>query len=844
MRVSTRSGSAFPALAVVLGAALAISGCSSDDGGSSAPTATPTSPPAATSTSTPVPTSTTAPTETEAPTPTAEPTIPATATSTPEDTATPEPTETPEPTATPTEEIEEAIIFTIAGTGVAGLNDDGLPPLESHLYLPQDATVGPDGRLYIIDWNNHRVRRIEDGVLRTVAGTGELGDAQDGPDSLYTQFNHPTNVEFDHDGKMIIAAWHNSLVKSIDLTTSPFPVVNVAGDGSRSFGGDEGPANTAKLDLPSSVVIDSTGNIFISDQANYRIRKVETDGTIYTICGTGVAGYGGDGGRAEDALLNGPRGQSAPPASRIAIDGSDRIYIADTGNHIVRRIDSDGTIDTIAGTPGERGYSGDGGPARAATLDTPSDVAVGADGTLYIADTANNAVRIVTSDGIIQTLAGTGERGFAGDGGPSHLALLDRPYGVTVTADGDVYVADTHNQRIRKIEVGPSFIPPTPVPTEPPEVVPCTGEVGSICTWAGNGGTGFNGNGHHRLETVLYWPFDMKFLSDGRQIVLDWNNHQVREVLADETFVTVVGTDFVGDGPPDLSDLTPEGADGLTVDLNHPTDILEFSDGDVLVVAWHNHKLRVIDSEDGRVRVLLGRGAGGFPEPGDGVMAKNALANQPSQAVFDAHGNLFFIDQRNQRIRVLRGFDALRDEAIVDTVVGRGTPPGFNGDGLALEVALSFPTGGNPEPGGGIAIDAQGRIYFSDTNNHRIRRVDFFDAEFSNGSVITIAGTGQAGFSGDGGQAPAAQINFPGDIEFGPDGNLYFVDTNNNRVRMIDLTTGIISTVAGNGRKGYGGDGGPAEEALLNRPFGITFDAEGNLFISDTFNSRIRKVER
>jgi len=827
---------------VALAALVLLAGCGSDDDAPApAPTATrtatvqqPTIP--ATDTATPLPTGTA--TATALP-----PTATATATSEPTQVPTETPTEAPEPTATATE-IAGPIIFTVAGTGIAGLNEDGLPPLESHLYLPQDMTMGPDGRLYVVDWNNHRVRRIEDGVLRTVAGTGELGDAQDGPDSLYTQFNHPTNVEFDADGKMLIAAWHNSLVKRLDLSVSPFPVVNVAGDGSRSFGGDEGPANSAKLDLPSSVAIDSNGNIYISDQANYRIRKVEPNGTIYTVCGTGVAGYGGDGGRAEDALLNAPRGQSAPPASRLTIDANDRLYIADTGNHIVRRIDTDGTIDTIAGTPGQRGYSGDGGPATDARLDTPSDVAIGVDGTIYIADTMNNVVRIVRPDGTIDTLAGTGERGFAGDGGLAIEARLDRPYGVTVTADGDVYVADTHNQRIRKIETGDVFIPPTPIPTEPPVVVPCTDVVGSICTWAGTGGTGFNGDGKTRLETVLYWPFDMHFLSNGRRIVLDWNNHKVREILADETLTTLVGTDFVGDGPPDLSDLTPAGADGLTVDLNHPTDIEEFGDGDILIVAWHNHKLRVIDSEDGRVRVPMGRGAGGFPTPGDGIPAKNALVNQPSHAAFDPLGNLFFIDQRNQRIRVLREFDSKRDEAVIETVVGRGTPPGFNGDGLAREVALSFPTGGNPEPGGGIAIDSQGRIYFSDTNNHRIRRVDFFDENFSNGSVTTIAGTGVPGFSGDGGPSQAAQVNFPGDIEIGPDGNLWFVDTNNNRVRTIDLTTGTIDTVAGTGEKGYGGDGGPAREAKLNRPFGIVFDAEGDLYISDTFNSRIRKLER
>jgi len=762
-------------------------------------------------------------------TPTLEATIPATS------------TETAAPSPTPT--LAGPIIFTIAGNGIAGLNGDG-PPLESELYLPQDVTVGPDGKVYVVDWNNHRIRRIEDGVLKTIAGTGVLGDAQDGY-AGDTNFNHPTNVEFDRDGHLLIAAWHNSLVKKMDLVTTL--VSNVAGDGSRAFCCDEGPANSAKLDLPSSVGVNSSGDIYISDQANFRIRMVDSQQVIHTVAGNGTAGYSGDGGPATMAQLRAPRGQSAPPAGRLTVDKNNRVIFADTGNNVIRVLDVDGTIDTIAGT-GDAGYDGDEGPATQAKLNTPSDVAIGAEGTLYIADTMNSVIRYITPDQKIHTLAGTGTGGFSGDGGPAIAAELDRPYGLTVTTNpetlkDDVYVADTHNQRIRKIVLGEAFTPPTPEPTPTPEIIPCTGVVGSICTYAGTGGTGFSGDGENRLDTVLYWPFDLEFLSNGRRILLDWNNHKVREILPDDTLKTLVGSDFVGDGPPDLSDLDlTSGADGLTVDLNHPTDIQELPDGDILFVAWHNHKLRVIDSGDGRVRVVFGLTPGGFPMPGDGVIAKNARANQPSHAVLDPQGNLFFIDQRNQRIRVLKDFANLRENSIVQTVVGTGVR-GFNGDGLATNVQLSFPTGGNPEPGGGIALDSLGRLWFSDTNNNRIRRVDFFDQNFG-GIVTTVAGTGEAAYGGDGGPALGAKLNFPGDMEFGPDLNLYFVDTNNNRVRMLDLTDGTITTIAGTGEKGYGGDAGPAVDAKLNRPFGVAFDLEGDLYISDTFNSRVRKVER
>jgi sugar lactone lactonase YvrE len=789
------------------------------------------------------------------PCPEASPTPTATATESPTVAqtlpATPTETHTSEPTPTATQEVAGPIIFTLAGNGIAGLNGDGMAT-ESSLYLPQDVTVGPDGRVYVVDWNNHRIRRIEEDLtLKTIAGTGVLGDAQDGY-AGETNFNHPTNVEFDHEGRLLIAAWHNSLVKKMDLVTTL--VTNVAGDGSRAFCCDEGPANSAKLDLPSSVAVNSSGEIFISDQANYRIRMVDAQQFIHTVAGNGTPGYSGDGGQATMAQLNSPRGQSAPPAGRLTVDSNNRILLADSGNHVIRMIDVDGTIDTIVGN-GTAGYSGDGEDARFAQLDTPSDVAVGADGTLYIADTMNSVIRYVTPepDRKIYTLAGTGVRGFSGDGAAAKLATLDRPYGLTVATNpetqmDDVYVADTHNQRIRKIVLGEAFIPPTPAPTPTPEIIPCTGVVGSICTYAGTGGTGFSGDGQTRLQTVLYWPFDMEFLTDGRRILLDWNNHKVREILDDDTLRTLVGTDFVGDGPPDLSDLDlVGGADGLAIDLNHPTDIQEMPDGDILFVAWHNHKLRMIDKGDGRVRVIFGLTPGGFPMPGDGVIAKNARANQPSHAVLHPSGHLFFIDQRNQRIRVLKNFATLRENAIVAPVVGSGVR-GFNGDGLATNVQLNFPTGGNPEPGGGIALDPQGRLWFADSNNHRIRRVDFFDPTFTDdnfaGTVSTVAGTGEAAYGGDDGPPLEAKLNFPNDMEFGPDGNLYFVDTNNNRVRLLDFTSGKIVTVAGTGEKGYGGDAGPATEAKLNRPFGVAFDAEGDLYVSDTFNSRVRKIER
>jgi DNA-binding beta-propeller fold protein YncE len=351
-------------------------------------------------------------------------------------------------------------ICTFAGTRLAGLGDEDVPATESHLYLPQDLTFGPDGLPYLLDWNNHRIRVISaDGIISTVAGNGMLGDGPEGP-ALSAAFNHPTNIAFDPHGDMVIAAWHNSRIETVDLTAGELTFT--CGTGERSYNGDGIPAEEAILDLPSSVAFDDQSRLFISDQANQLIRMIDTDGYIYDIAGQQRdEGYSGDGGPASDAQLHASVGQAADPANRIAIaDGT--IYIADTGNHVIRAIDLDTwTIDTIAGTrtcdadgvcEGVSGSGGDGGDALSANLSSPTDIAPGMEGELYIADTGNSCVRVLYPDGTLDTVAGVcGEPGDSGDGGPAAEALLYRPYGVAVDRDNNLYIADTYNHVFRVV---------------------------------------------------------------------------------------------------------------------------------------------------------------------------------------------------------------------------------------------------------------------------------------------------------------------------------------------------------------------------------------------------------
>lgn len=314
-------------------------------------------------------------------------------------------------------------ICTFAGTGVAGITADGMAAADSEFYSPMDVTVGPDGLLYVVDWNNHRIRVIDDdGRVSTVAGSGLIGDGP--PGSAHdAAFNHPTGLAFDDQGRMFIAAWHNSRIKVVDLAADRLD--DYAGTGGRDYAGDGGPAVTAILDLPGSLAFDSRQNLYVVDQANQVIRKITPDGVISRfagVCFVGTpvdgeepmllgdtdkwgwnpgdaskkceAGYGGDGGPAIEAHISQPVGQAAEPAGRILIDDQDTIYFADSGNNRIRKIDTDGIITTIAGN-GTPGFSGDGGPATEAELNNPVDIALDSEGNLYIADTYNECIRRV-----------------------------------------------------------------------------------------------------------------------------------------------------------------------------------------------------------------------------------------------------------------------------------------------------------------------------------------------------------------------------------------------------------------------------------------------------------------
>lgn len=386
-------------------------------------------------------------------------------------------------------------ICTIAGNGDQGFDGDNGPATAAVLYIPMDSAIAPDGTLWVLDFNNYLVRRIDEaGDIRTMIGTGEIGDSPS-PDvpkiaALDADFNHTTDLFF-HDGYLYVSGWHNSRIKRVKL--ADMMMENFAGAGRRTYYyGDGGPATEAALDLPSSIGLHPNGNIVIMDQANQVVRMVDRSNTMTTIVGKCVIdldspcalgeepqacpgsnkfacgdlvtecekpctpSYGGDGGPALSARLGQPFGQSADPAGKLVYDNAGNLLFADTDNNRIRKVDTAGIITTLVGT-GEAGYSGDGGPANQAQINRPVDVEVGADNTVYFTDVYNNCVRKVDPAGIISSVVGTCSsdptaRGFSGDGGPPLAAQLNRPYGIEL-AGTKLYVTDSYNNRVRVVNL-------------------------------------------------------------------------------------------------------------------------------------------------------------------------------------------------------------------------------------------------------------------------------------------------------------------------------------------------------------------------------------------------------
>jgi uncharacterized protein (TIGR03437 family) len=581
-------------------------------------------------------------------------------------------------------------------------------------------------------------------------------------------------VTVDSSGNIFVADSGNHMVMRI---TPSGALTVVAGNGSPGFSGDGGPATHASLHLPTGLAVDSAGNLYIADEFNNRIRKVGTDGTIGTIAGNGTSTFSGDGGPAVNAGLSSPYG--------VAIDKAGSLYIADAQHNRIRKIAADGTISTVVGTGGQ-GFSGDGGLAINAQLNTPSAVIFDAAGNMLITDTNNNRIRRVDPTGVISTVAGNGTAGYSGDGGLAVNASFNTPHGIATDTAGNIYIADVINDRVRA--VAPN---------------------GTISTIAGLGIEDFSGDGGPAAKAALNYPYYVAVDSGGVIYIADTNNGRIRKI-ANGIITTVAGS-----GGP----FSGDGGEGIGALLNYPSDVALDAAGNIYVSDTWNNRVRKL-TRSGTITTVAGSGNQGFS--GDGGPATAASLDYPYGIAVDSAGNLYIADTHNNRIR------EVTTDGVIHTIAGSGTR-GYSGDGgPATGASLSNPRG--------VQVDSAGNVYIADSFNHVIREVNK-----KTGAIATIAGTGASGFTGDGGPATSATLNTPLGVLADGAGNIYIVDTLNSRLRRV-TPDGRINTIAGNGNLGFSGDGVAATSTSLYYPTTMTLDAAGLIYIADSFNCRIRKI--
>ena len=593
----------------------------------------------------------------------------------------------------------------MAGNGTQGFSGDNGAATSAQLNNPHGVAVDSAGNLYIADSGNLRIRKVSGGVITTVAGGGSSAFFDTGP-ATSAQLWDPGCLAVDSNGDLYFAdyAYFGSLIRKV----SGGVLSTVAGGGSSGLG-DDGPATSAYLKLPIGVAIDSGGNLYIADALTYRVRKV-SNGVITTVAGNGTQGSSGDNGPATSAQLS---------AGSLAVDSVGNLYIADA--YRIRKV-SNGVIVTAAGN-GTPGFSGDNGPATSAQLGA-GGLAVDSSGNLYIADTFNSRIRKVTN-GVITTVAGNGTQNFSGDDGPAPSAQLYNPHGVAAGPDGSLYIADSSNNRIRKVTNG------------------------VITTVAGNGTAGFSGDYGPALGAQLSDPEGVAVDSAGNLYIADALNSRVRKV-SNGVITTVAG------GGANLGD----NGSATSAQLYSPKGVAVDSAGNLYIADTYNQLIRKVSN--GVITTVAGTGTHG-PSSGDNGPATSASLFSPSGVAVDSAGNLYIADTGNSRVRKVTN-------GIITTVAGTGGY-GFSGDNGPATSAQLY----NPE---GITVDAAGNLYIADTLDNRIRKV-------SNGIITTVAGNGTYGFSGDNGPATSSQLGHPTGVAADSAGNLYAADRDNNRIRVL-----------------------------------------------------------
>jgi uncharacterized protein (TIGR03437 family) len=552
-------------------------------------------------------------------------------------------------------------------------------------------------------------------------------------------------------------------------------------------------AASTSIGQPNRVMVDGSGNVYFSSLNC--VFKMDGSGNLTLYAGNSRPGFSGDGGRATQAQLNEPQG--------MALDKAGNLYIADSKNNRVRVVSASGIINTFAGT-GQISRGGpntfnDGGLATNALLHLPAGVAVDSSGNVYIADSGDNLIRKVDIYGIITSIAGDSYGSYLGDAGLALTAELHSPEDVAVDASGNVYIADSANALIREITASTGII---------------NFIAGSVTTTAGaitgTPNIGYSGDGAAANLAGLVEPFALALDSSGDVFFAENGDSRIRKIDSKGNMSTIAGNGTAG--------FSGDGSAGANAEINFPTGVAVDSSGNVYIADSVNRRIRKLAS-GGTIATVAGNG--NYSYSGDSGQATSAQLNTPQAVAVDSSGNLYIADTVNNVVRKVTA------AGVISTIAGNGTAGSGGDGGAATSAQLHSPQG--------IAVDASGGIYISDTQNARVRKI-------SNGTINTVAGSGTAGYGGDGGAATSAQLNTPAGLAVDGAGNLYIADFSNNRVRKVTFPGGTITTLAGNGLAGYTGDGGAASNAQLTTPVGVATDSSGNVYIADTGNNAVRVV--
>ena len=721
-------------------------------------------------------------------------------------------------------------IVTVAGTGPAGYTGDNGPAIDAELNNPR-AAVDSAGDLFLGDGSNV-VREVvkATGVIITVAGTGIAGYSGDNGPATAAKIDGPNSVAVDSAGNLFISDSGNNRIREVVKATGV--IITVAGNGIAGYSGDNGPGTAAEIDVPRGISVNSAGNVFIADSANNRIREVvKATGVIITVAGDGTAGYSGDGGLATAAELNAPY--------FAAVNSAGDLFIGDTGNNRVREVvKATGKIITVAGN-GTAGYTGDNGPATAAELYGVNGIAVDSVGDLFISDTGNNRIReVVKATGKIITVAGDGTSGYSGDNGPATSAELYGPGRVVIDSAGDLFISVVYATNVYNVirEVTPAVT----VTIEPSSglgtvtslrvstVSAAIGEsISFIVTVTNLSSIGGIPNG----GTVT---FSDQFGVIGTATLIDGVAEFTTSSLAAGTITVSAsygGTiNFAASATGTIEAYAGNGTAGYTgnngiatsAELNAPWGVALDSSGDLFIADGNNNTVREVVKATGIITTIAGNGTAGYK--GNGGAATSAELNFPDGLAIDAAGDVFISDRNNNVIR-----EVVKATGIITTIAGTGSAGDTGNGGLATAAKVNSPRG--------IAIDSEGDVFLADFIDNVVREV-----VASTGEIIIVAGTGTAGYTGNGGLATAARLDLPEAVAVDSAGNLYISDNGNSVVREVSKATGVILTIAGDGTAGSAGNNGPATSAELHDNQGLAVDPEGDVFIADNINEEIREV--